>query len=166
MKILNLHGLLGHSENFNYHVIKDNFDCEIISPQIDYTESPSSIFKKLNDNYDLIVANSFGGFFGYVLGLGVPTILCNPCIPPYKYILNFINDYKYVDELKDYWEIYKGQNKKVTLILGMNDDVIDPYLTLEELEGVVPYTVDEGHKLKSKTFESILKHEVSKCIEF
>lgn len=164
MKILNLHGLFGHAENFNYHILKSNFDCEIISPQIDFTKSPSSIFIELTDKYDLIVANSFGGFFGYILGRYCPTILCNPCIPPHKYILDLVPDYKYVDELQDYWNIYKGQNNNVILMLGVNDEIIDHQVTLKELDYKLPYTFEEGHKLQSPTFEYILKYVVKKCI--
>lgn len=105
-KILNLHGLFGNPENFNYKVLNSSFSdiSEVISPSIDFESDPYSILKMLlEEDFDLIVANSFGGFFGYILSniKNIPAILCNPCIPPSNYILNLVPEYKYVEDLKN-----------------------------------------------------------------
>ena len=170
--ILNLHGLFGESENFNYRILNDAFSnkLEIISPSIDFEANPYSILEMLRvKDFDLIVANSFGGFFGYIFSsiMDVPAILCNPCIPPEDYILNLVPNYRYIEDLKDLWNTHKNSNSKIVSILGQNDVVIDPYKTayLFHIENKPIYTVNEGHKLCGPTFEYILKYEVSRCLD-
>lgn len=170
-KLLNLHGLLGHANNFNYRVLKSYFadKIDIVSPQVDYLQDPNKIIEELSDfEFDCIVANSFGGFFGCVLSslFKKPAILCNPCIPPSDYILTLVPNYKYVKELERIWDSNHISSASIISILGDNDDIIDPYTTayLMHINNKPIYTVDEGHKLSSPTFEYILKYEVSKCL--
>ena len=121
MKILNLHGLNGSSHNTNYRFLSvyfaDRNDVIIVSPQIDYEKAnPHYVidaFLPKIDEFDIIVGNSFGGFFAYTLGSfsnKAKTLLVNPCIPPYFYIPKLVENYKYTEELKQIFESAIGNN--------------------------------------------------------
>lgn len=53
------------------------------------------------------------------------------------------------------------------VILGDKDEIIDCCNTalIFHLAKKPIYTVDEGHKLSSPTFEYILKYRVKKCLD-
>lgn len=168
MKILNIHGLYGDSNNTNYQVIvnyyKDRENVEIISPQLDLTDNPYSILTELNDTYDLVVGNSFGGFFAYILGsrLKIRTLLTNPCIPPSVYIPNLVTDYKYTEELITLWDEYKRSNLKCSILLGKSDEVLDSSITLNNLDifHTRVKTISGGHSLKGEDHQKWLEGEL------
>ena len=175
MKILNIHGLNGSSHNTNYNTLveyfKDSDDVEIISPQIDYENvSPSVLLLNLIHECpkpDIIVGNSFGGFFAYILGLFFPkakTILVNPCIPPYEYIPKLVSNYKYSEELKKLWEvheIYEVSEPKYSLLLGDADEVLDINVTLYFLSSKSKFTIiPGGHSLKGEEYENWFKEQL------
>lgn len=90
MRVLNIHGYKGNPENSAYHAL-ENIGCEVISPAVryDYYE-PEKIIEKLRKMFtdnecDIIVGTSLGGFFGAVLSarLSVPVVLVNPCLMPF-----------------------------------------------------------------------------------
>jgi len=172
MKILNIHGLNGSCHNTNYNTIvkhyEDRDDVEIISPQIDYeANSPSEILLSLVkacSNPDIIVGNSFGGFFAYILGLltNAKTLLVNPCIPPHEYIPNLVEDYKYTKGLERLWDTHKIHKPNYSLLLGDSDEVLDTNRTLNILASnsknvkVIP----GGHSLRGEEYENWFKENL------
>lgn len=166
MKILNIHGLNGSHNNTNFKILKDMFpEADIVSPQIDYVNvSPkiiiSSIVSTLDD-VDLIVGNSFGGFFAYIIGSmkGAKTLLVNPCIPPDKYIPNLVNGYEYRKILSDLWAEYADTNCDYSVILGNADKVLDINTTLNYLKPSDSRLaiIEGGHSLKGEVFENTFK---------
>lgn len=172
MKILNLHGLNGSSHNTNYNTLvkyfKDRDDVEIISPQIDYENiSPSVLLLNLIqefNNPDIIVGNSFGGFFAYILGLffsKAKTILVNPCIPPYKYIPKLVSNYKYSEELEKIWKVHEIYEPEYSVLLGDSDEVLDINVTLYFLSSKSKFTIiPGGHSLKGEEYESWFKENL------
>lgn len=168
MKILNLHGLYGDSNNTNYKTLvnyyKDREGVEIISPQLDLTDNPYDILVSLDDTYDLVVGNSFGGFFAYIIGskLKVPTLLTNPCIPPSRYIPNLVTNYKYTEELITLWEEYKDSNFKCSILLGDSDEVLDGSITLNSLNifHTKVKTISGGHSLKGDEYQKWFEGEL------
>lgn len=168
MKILNIHGLYGDSNNTNYKAIvnyyKGREDIEIISPQLDLTDNPYSILTELGDAYDLIVGNSFGGFFAYILGsrLKVPTLLTNPYIPPSIYIPNLVTGYKYTEELITLWDEYRRSNLKCSILLGDSDEVLDSSVTLNNLNifHTKVKTIPGGHSLEGEDHQKWLEGEL------
>jgi len=172
MKILNLHGLNGSSHNTNYNTLveyfKDRDDVEIISPQIDYENiSPSVLLLNLIHECtkpDIIVGNSFGGFFAYVYGaaLGAKTLLVNPCIPPYEYIPELVSDYMFTDDLRSIWTRYSGTNFNYSLLLGDSDEVLDIQKTLNTLNPSHNRItiINGGHSLSGEQYELWFKEQL------
>lgn len=168
MKILNLHGLYGSSNNTNYKTLANYYNgregIEIVSPQLDLTDNPYSILVSLNDTYDLVVGNSFGGFFAYIIGsrLKVNTLLTNPCIPPSRYIPKLVDGYKYTEELITLWDEYKGSNLDCSILLGDADEVLDTSVTLNNLNLFYTKvkTIPGGHSLKGDEYQKWFEGEL------
>lgn len=174
MRILNLHGFSGSSENTNYRMIRQaSPGSEIVSETIDYENtSPKAIIKKYcNDGaFDIVVGNSFGGFLAYVIGakLDVKTVLTNPCVPPADYITKLLESYRYTDELEELWNRYHGKNYNCHVLLGRDDEVIDPHNTYRLLSGNrcdFAWT-SAGHSLNEWDLDWWFEDKVSQRFEF
>ena len=169
MKILNLHGLNGSNTNTNFKLLNSIYasDSNVVieSPQIDYVNiSPKKIISDIqqrNITFDIVVGNSFGGFFAYIIGArcGAKTILTNPCIPPHVYIPNLVQDYKYTAELKYLWDRYENTNFNYSMILGDSDEVINIQTTLNVLNPANNrYSIiNGGHSLSGEEYEYYFK---------
>ncbi len=140
MRILNIHGYKGNPENSAYYAL-ENIYCEVVSPTVRYdSEEPEKIIEKLrkmfiNNECDVIVGTSLGGFFGAVLSvrLGVPVILVNPCLMPFVTLprLDFKGDInKY---MRLFPEILDIDISATSTIIGGQDDVIDYHDFTEKL---------------------------------
>lgn len=173
MRILNLHGLNGSSKNTNYRFLAEYYkgrdDVEIISPQLDYSNiSPSTILVDILTvcpDPTIIVGNSFGGFFAYLVGAmtGVKTFLINPCIPPHKYIKNLVPDYQYSDILEYIWNRFSIVNIDYEMLLGDNDNVLDIQTTLNTLYAANSKSkiIAGGHSLSGEEYEKWFKEKLS-----
>ena len=92
MKILNLHGFMGETDNKNYKALCGMFPGEdIISPQLKYIEtSPTELLEKLAAYVDtddfIFVGQSLGGWYADKLSRRFkrPCILTNPCYYPHE----------------------------------------------------------------------------------
>jgi len=157
--ILNLHGLNGRWDNTNYGQLRLMFPGEEIhSPQIDYlAEAPEDLLDNLvvAGPYSLVVGQSLGGFFAYILGAteGWPTVLTNPCIPPHEYLPGLVDGYRYLEDLEAIWGGTYPRALDCTAIVGTRDEVVDHRRTIELLK---PYcrvlTVDSGHSLSGPEY--------------
>lgn len=170
MAILNLHGLNGSRNNTNYSILCEKFgEGAVISPQIDYEiDSPELIIHNILSSCpapDLIVGNSFGGFFAYIIGsiAGAKTLLVNPCIPPHEYIPNLVSDYKYTGMLESLWGTYADTNNDYFMILGSEDDVLNIDTTLNYLKPTDNrFTIiSGGHSLKGEEFIRVFKEHLT-----
>jgi len=164
--IINLHGLAGSSENYNYNkVCKLYPDTAVYSPQIDYYRtSPETIMSSLTEidqPIDLVIGNSFGGFFAYILCglLKYKCVLTNPCIPPDEYKNGVLQDYPdiYLRQMNDMFSKTDVDLDDVYMILGTNDSVLSPSIT----RGTVPtkhlWEVPDDHVFLSKEFKKVFK---------
>ncbi len=142
MKILNIHGYMGSSENSACSVLK-KMGYDVISIQLDYDNmSPYSVLDMLlrqisDNNITHIVGTSLGGFFGAVLSaeLDVPVVLVNPCLMPFVYLsrLGFTGDI--VSYIEMFGKISNLKNKNVSTIIGEQDEVIDSHDFTEKFLG-------------------------------
>lgn len=130
MKVLNIHGYKGGSENTACSVLK-NMGFEVISPQLNYNDmSPQETLNTLR-NYlngcDAIVGTSLGGFFGILLSVefNTPVILVNPCLMPFLTLtrLGFTGEIQPYIEL--FPEITKIDLSLESTIIGGKDNIID-----------------------------------------
>lgn len=172
MIILNLHGLNGSSNNTNFKFLTKYYEnrryVKIISPQLDYaTYSPSTILAEIVamcPNPDIIVGNSFGGFFAYIVAAftNAKLLMINPCIPPHRYIKNLVPDYKYCDILENIWNRYANMHIQYNLLLGDNDKVLDIKTTLNSLnpESNRVKIISGGHSLSGKEYEDWFKENL------
>ena len=174
MRILNLHGLGGSSENTNFRMIRQaSPSSEIVSETIDYVNtSPRAIVEKYcNDGgFDIVVGNSFGGFFAYIIGtrLKIKTILTNPCVPPADYIPQLVEDYKYTDELVELWNKYQDKNDNCHIMLGTHDEVLDSnktYWLLSSNKASFSWTLG-GHSLSANDIDWWFEEKVSRWFEY
>lgn len=120
---------------------------------------------QLSDNYDIVVGNSFGGFFAYILGfqLDIKTILTNPCIPPANYIPKLVDNYKYENELVELWSRYNKTNIHCSVLLGRSDEVLDTSVTLNNLNifHTKVETISGGHSLKGDEYQKWFEGELT-----
>ena len=169
MRILNFHGLGGSAENTNFRTIKKAFqDAKIVSETIDYVNTnPKAIIEKYCNygEFDVVTGNSFGGYFAYIIGteLKIKTVLTNPAIPAGEYIPKLVEGYKYAAELDELWEKYQGKNENCLVLLGMNDEVLDPDRTNKLLEDSAKdiLFIPGGHSIKSEAYELWFTKKIS-----
>ena len=161
MKVLNLHGIYGKPNNTAYNELIKYFD-NVYSPAVDYENlNPYTIIDKYKDDYDLIVGNSFGGFYASVLGTltKARVVTINPALPPYLYIDKITDGkYKFTNELK---ELFKTIDfNKVYAILGNNDEVLDINITIKYVHNYD--IINGGHRLNSEEFKKLFGDAVNK----
>ena len=111
----------------------------VYAPAMDYKTLDLHEFILTLGMPDLIVGSSMGGYIADIIGsiLGVDVLLFNPALHNRSIDFDFDNDTP-----------YGGQNYKRTIILGTEDDVINPKITkklrphldnsakFEEIEGM------------------------------
>jgi len=140
MKILNIHGYKGCSENaagkalksLGYDVISPDFDYDKISP-----EETLSILENIIDKEhpEIITGTSYGGFFAAVICArkGIPVILVNPCLMPFLTLPRLGN----ICDVKEYIPLFAqlSEIKKINVstIIGGNDEVVDTHDFTENL---------------------------------
>jgi len=124
-KVLYLHGLESKQggEKVSYLAGK----CFVHAPEMDYTRKdifPMLTFLVEYYKPDLIIGSSMGGYTAYILGAlyDMPVIIFNPALHSRSFTPNY----------PDYVMNLAAQNVKV--VLGEDDTVIDPRLTLEYLK--------------------------------
>ncbi|WP_028510256.1 YqiA/YcfP family alpha/beta fold hydrolase [Ruminococcus sp. NK3A76] len=146
MKILNIHGYHGSTENSAYKALKE-LGCEIISPPMDYDgKRPGDIageLKELYDEYrpDVIVGTSLGGFFASVLCAerSCKTILVNPCLMPF-----LMFDFETRTLVGMFGGFSDIRTKNVSCIVGGNDEVLGDHKFTERLFGNERFRRIEG----------------------
>ncbi len=147
--IVYLHGLKSEP-GFKAKWLDTVYD-NVISPSIHYTtEASDQIFNDLYDelknrNVTAIIGSSMGGYYAYWLckKLGVPGILFNPALDKRSMKMPIdktgIHDVKY------------------DIILGMNDDVVDPNRTMDWLtQQDHEYNIHQeeiGHRIPGPIFK-------------
>lgn len=142
MKILNIHGYKGSSENCAFSALS-RLGCEIVSPKLDYDAvSPEEVITELRDilsteDIELIVGTSLGGFYAAVLAAetGLPVLLVNPCLMPFYHLpkLGYAGDIKPFIAL--FGKIADLDVGKAGCIVGGSDEVIDTHSFAEALFG-------------------------------
>lgn len=174
MKILNLHGYKGSSNNTNFRIIQDA-GYEVVSPQLEYDDyRPSEVVDILSrivekEHPDLIVATSFGTFFGKILSYryNIRLVATNPCLRPEISLRRIAPDYfkegfefeivKYVATNQSTWYTQD------TFIIGDKDEVIDHrQITMNEAALSTLIVVEGKHRLNRKNYEEILLKEIAK----
>ena len=177
MRILNIHGFDGSSENTNYKILR-LLGHNVISTQLDYRSlSPNQIYNsKLypiakHQDIDLIVATSFGAFFGNRLSaeFNIPCIFTNPCLRPDISLRAIAPEYfscKNSKEITD-WRIDQLSNKQYnytnkTILIGTADEIIDhDSITTKEAVGAIFYRIEGGkHQLSENQIKDIIEEVI------
>ena len=137
-KILYLHGL--ESKQGGRKVDFLSSECVVHAPVIDYRmlDLHSKIHNIIMDlKPDLIIGSSMGGYVAheFAKAFSLPAILLNPALHSRsfepdldKFILGFDTDSK----------------KRQIVVLGKNDDIINPEVTKEMLGGDERFIIVEG----------------------
>lgn len=150
MNILYIHGLDSHPKE-DKNKIMEKYSDRVIAPKLDHRGGPlfgklSSIIKK--EKIDLIIGSSMGGYLGYHLSnlFKLPSLLFNPALHSER-----------ADEFQPVPKIVKEeQYKDKMVILGKDDDIIDPKITIPMIKGKVSkiYLVPGlGHRIPLFEFE-------------
>jgi predicted esterase YcpF (UPF0227 family) len=134
-KVLYLHGL--ESKQGGSKVDFLSSICLVCAPVLDYRDS--TCFQNIHDlvaknSFDLIIGSSMGGYLAFLMGeiFETPTILFNPALHSRSFEPN---------------NCFKPQlgNTSHYIILGNQDDVIDPTITmkiLQEIKSSSPKTIE------------------------
>tara|TARA_R110000822_G_scaffold230948_1_gene363044 strand:- start:248 stop:703 length:456 start_codon:yes stop_codon:yes gene_type:complete len=113
-KILYLHGLESEQGGPKVDYLSNN--CYVHAPSMNY--KTLDLHKFILSDYipDLIIGSSMGGYVADIIGsrLGVDVLLFNPALHSRKIDVN---------------HEYSNNTYKRTIILGTEDDVVDPELT-------------------------------------
>ena len=180
--ILNIHGYMGNQHNTLFNILTDLGvnQQDILSPQIDYDSTdPERVIKNLsviieNNSRDveLIIANSFGGFFGYMLAAkySIPIILVNPCLMPFITIYSISETYN--PKFKRALLLMFGSNmwtlplSLCTVIVGTDDNIIDHEKITYPLLPCTWYNVIKGmnHSISDNDIEAV-RNIVDKAIQ-
>jgi predicted esterase YcpF (UPF0227 family) len=149
MKVAFFHGLDSEPITQKNIILREVFD-EVYDPFMDYRNNPNlfnEVLDYLKDNpVDLIIGSSMGGYFAYCLSthLGTRTLLFNPAMHsrPIEPTISL------GDKVANHY-----------VILGKNDDVIDPIKTIEwfnESENVIFEIENMGHVIDLNIFKKYL----------
>ena len=152
-KVLYLHGL--ESKQGGRKVDFLSSECVVHAPAIDYRmlDLHSKIHNIIMDlKPDLIIGSSMGGYVAheFAKAFSLPAILLNPAIHSRsfepdldKFILGFDTD----------------SEKRQIVVLGMDDEIINPSETKKMLSGDERYVVEEiegmGHRTELNIFIDI-----------
>ena len=154
MNILYLHGL-DSSLNAEKRAILEKYGT-VYSPQIDYRNDESSIESLMNlykdKDIDSVIGSSMGGFAAYYIAdmFQRPELLFNPALA-----------YRSVHQ--EIPVITNPLSNLKHLVLGANDEVIDPKSTLEFLSnsiGIDNYNIKIRQDLQHRIPEEIFEVEV------
>ena len=136
-KIVYLHGLESEPGGPKVSFLAEK--GTVYAPTMDYETLDLHEFILTLGMPDLIIGSSVGGYIADIIGsiLGVDVLLFNPALHSRSIDFDFDNGIP-----------YSGKNYKRTIILGTEDDVIDPKITkklrpyfdnsakFEEIEGM------------------------------
>ena len=154
MNILYLHGLDSNLSNEKKQVLEP-FGT-IIAPDLDYRTNPNMIETLFNgyanQNIDLIIGSSMGGFAGFYLSklLQTPALLFNPALP-------------YRTSVSQNIPIIKDEHKELLqIVIGNQDDIIRAEDNLAFIMKLLPLKNDFrlhliaelGHGIPLAVFES------------
>lgn len=155
MNILYLHGL-DSSLNAEKRLILEKFGT-VLGPEIDYRKDENSIESLLNTfrnkDINVVIGSSMGGFAGYYIAQALqrPALLFNPALAK-RSVPQAVPNYP------------NGVTTLKHIVLGANDDVIDPKSTLNFLAnslGSDNYTIKVrqglGHRIPEEIFEEEIK---------
>jgi len=159
MKVLFLHGLESKPTGPKMRYLKDRFES-YYAPEIDY-ENPDSYEEILDlcidEEFDMIIGSSMGGYFAHAIGttLGTPVIMFNPALHSRSF-----NPYGVVSGEKPIDGV---------CVLGMNDDVIDPHVTVKMLENEPKLAImpieGMGHRTPFTDFIEVIETIVPEEVE-
>jgi len=151
MKVLYLHGLESKQGGKKVDFLAKKY--WVVAPEMDYRNP--KLFQHTLDlvrgfEPDVIIGSSMGGYFAYKLATitGTPVVLLNPAM------------HSRVFEPEG---VYEGTEEVVgTMIMGQNDDVIDPRKTINLLRKGIrkgqlrTYLEGHDHRTPLKIFEDYL----------
>ena len=156
MKALYIHGL-NSSPNPKKLEIIDSLGLEVVSPFIDYDQEKAAVYDRvkniaLENNVDLIIGSSLGGFIAFWLAndIHIPALLFNPA-------LYFESMQAYIPKIK------KQNNPAIYVCLGEKDTQVAPQEVREYLSKQVDVHNNTkvmmaswlAHGIDLKTFKTI-----------
>ena len=154
MKVAYLHGLESNNKGAKNDMLRQI--STVYDPLIDYCEK--HIYFNLKEKIkefqpDLIIGSSMGGYFAYHIAneLNIKAVLFNPAL------------HSRTLEPDMFGLGNKKTNPKTTVILGVNDEVIDPKLTKQKIgnqKNIHFFDYQHGHR----TPYDVFKIEVEKTL--
>jgi hypothetical protein len=159
MNVLYLHGLESKPTGPKMQYLKDRFD-NYYAPEIDY-EDPDSYEEILDlciaEEYDMIIGSSMGGYFAGAIGttLDVPIIVFNPTFHSRSF--------------EPYGVVTGSNPMDGVVVLGMDDDVIDPVKTfkmVEKCESLAVMPIEGmGHRTSFDVFVKAIETIIPEDVE-
>lgn len=126
MKVLYIHGLHSNPNPLKLDIL-EKLGLEVVSPFIDYEKEKVEVYQRvkkiaLEEDIDLIIGSSLGGFIGYWLSRDIdkPSLLFNPA-------LYFESMQVYIPNLKE------QNNPSIYICLGEKDSQVAPQEVREYL---------------------------------
>lgn len=151
MRVAFFHGLESPAKSDKTEYLEDTFDF-VYAPPMDY-KNPNlfnEVYKEIqSQKFDLLLGSSMGGWFAYNLSTltGIRSILFNPAVHSRSFDPN----------------VRHGNIKsKQIIVLGKNDDVIDPNKTIEwfKKDGIGSFVFkfeNNNHRTPVEVFSKYVK---------
>ena len=166
MNILNIHGYKGDKFNTNYRILTEA-GHSVFSFTIDYeSHDPKEIIEFLDnvileDQINLIVATSFGAFFGKLLSIkfNIPLIATNPCLKPSESLKPIVPEANWISNKEA--ELFAKNWVNDIFIVGKDDTVVDPAITRRIAKSATIYEVAGGHVLLESDYSNVLLDKVA-----
>jgi hypothetical protein len=153
MKILYLHGYKA-KPNFERIGYLESLGHEVVAPHINYERESDILLRLLEDDYDMVVGSSLGGYMGFHISdyKSIPCVCFNP--PLARDLMVYI-------QTPEDWDYDSIIPQTKDIVLGGSDEVVNPYETLEWLMGNRPHVNihfydNMSHTIKIEEFEEVM----------
>lgn len=160
MKYLIIHGYGSTPENStSVNVFKEiistyDENAEIITPTYDVNDIKASTSRIVDmaDDHTVVIGISLGGFIARYVAMmcnAYKLILVNPSIHAYENLKKYdeLSD-RVCDSFKELFVVDDNPTIGILVMLAMNDDVVDPYVTYEKYKDrALVVLSDGGHRM-------------------
>ena len=195
-KILYVHGLASGKESRSAQLIRKYLPdwYTVDAPEIPQDPIEATEFlHSIQDNYDLVVGSSLGGFYAFILSSHVKKLLVNPAVYPASYIREkiglgeheffaerengdktFVIDEDYLNKLEELTEHYYGMclDEEVRTITRCIVSPDDELLGSENYDNCKKLLYDDmvvesygGHRLTEEVVEKVVVPEIRYMLE-
>lgn len=130
-----------------------------------------TLHRLYGDDVRLVVGTSMGGFWArwYSALYNVPGVAINPSLEPwatlkagtYDVYGENINIYVTEEDIETFSIMNTAKPERVANVIALDDEVINPYVTMEYVKDETIFTVSGGHRFENiPSIEHVLRYAI------